>query len=110
MVIDLEQIGAVALAYDLASSDGIPDPVVHAGGLDVAFSDVPLEEAGIRDVAGLEESDQGREPGEPFGVRVGASDEREHLQFTLEVGPVVGEHMAEVVLREVRGGARGGAG
>ena len=55
-----------------------------------------------RDVAGLEEPDQRRQPREALRVGIGATDEREDLELALEVRAVVGEHVHEVVLREVR--------
>ena len=75
-----------------------------------AFAHVAVEEPGGRDVAGLEEPDQRREPREALRVGIGAPDEREHLELALEVRAVVGEHVHEVVLREVLGAPPGDPG
>ena len=72
------------------------------GRLDVALPHVAVEEPGGRDVSGLEQPDQRRQPREALRVGIGATDEREDLELPLEVRAVVGEHVHEVVLREVR--------
>ena len=61
-----------------------------------------MKKPGVGDVAGLEQADERGEPREALRVGVGTPDEREHLELALEVGAVVGEHVREVVLREVR--------
>ncbi len=80
---------------------------MHAGCLNDALAHVAVEEAGGGDVSRLEETGERRQPGEALRVGVGAPDEREHLELPSEVGAVVGDHVHEVVLREVCGCAAG---
>ena len=62
VIVDLEQVGAVSLAYDLAPADGVGDAPVHAGHLDVASRTSRSKNPVSRDGLGLEEPDKGREP------------------------------------------------
>ena len=60
-----------------------------------------------RDVAGLEETDEGRQPREALRVGVGPADEGEHLHLAAQVGAVVGQHVHEVVSARPTGGPPG---
>src|SRR4029077_6475213 len=70
VVIDLEEIDAVALAHDFAAPNRVRDALVHARRPDVVLAHVAVEEAGARDVARLEQTDQRREPREAFRVGI----------------------------------------
>ena len=84
------------VATALPASHRVGHPIT----LQVVVADVGLEEAGSRDVAGLEEADHRGQPREALRVGIGAADQREGLELTLEVGAVVTEHVHEVVLGE----------
>src|SRR5262249_40194776 len=76
--------------------------VLHARCLDDWLVDVLVEEPGARDEAGFEQADERRQPRETLWIGVGAPDEREHLELTLQVRAVVGAHVHEGALRERR--------
>ena len=103
--VDVEQVDAEPLAQVLSSPQRVRDADVHLGLVELAFAQVTGEEAGVGHVAGLEQSDEGRQPREALRVGVGPTDEGEHLELAVEVGAVVGEHVHEVVLGEVGRGA-----
>src|SRR5262245_51441228 len=71
MEIELEQVLVASLADPLAAADGIGDPRMHPWCSDVALPHVTLEESGVGDVAGFEESDECREPRESLRIGIG---------------------------------------
>ena len=105
MEVDVEQVDAELPAGVAPASQGVGEAEVHLDGVEVTLAQVAGEEAGVGDVPRLEQPDQCRQPGEALRVRVGSTDEREHLELPVQVGAVVGQHVHEVVLGEVGRGA-----
>ena len=105
VVVDREEVDAKLLRHVLAPADRVGETRPHARAPERVIVDVGLEHALLGHVPRLEQADHRRQPREALRVRVGAPDQREHLDLAVERGPVVGEHVHEVVLREVRGHA-----
>src|SRR5580765_4206334 len=79
--VDFEQVDAETVAHDLAAPDRVRDPLVHTGCSDVALANITVEESCGRDVSGLEQTDQRRQPRETLRVGIGATDEPEDLEL-----------------------------
>ena len=100
VVVEVEQVLAVTLRDHLAATDAVGDPQCMPGawitGSRTSRSKKP--ELVMYPVSNSPMSVASQ--AKPFGIGIGAADEREHLDLAAEVGAVVGEHVHEVVLRE----------